>query len=196
MLVISEAILGRKVMSVHAGGAIANLDSAIIDPSNLKIMAFSVYARGLQYFSVVHSTDIREWSSLGVVINSEDDVMEVDDNIPKLKKLVEAKFKLDGIGVRTTSGKRMGRVRNYVFETDGFFVVKLYIEKTGLLSLLSQPLTIERESVVNVTNKFIVIDDDVNKAKIKNKKENVDYGFSAQSSDAASEMASDQVGKT
>lgn len=196
MLIISEAIPGRRVMSIHAGGAIATVGEAIVDPSNLKIKAFSVYARGLQYFSVVHSSDIREWSNLGVVINSEDDVMEVDDNMPKIKELVESKFKLDGISVRTSSGKRLGKVKNYVFETDGFFVVKLYVERSGLLSLLSQPLVIERDSVINVTSKYIVIDDDINKAKVKKAKENVDYGFSAQSSDAASEIASDQVGKT
>lgn len=197
MLVIDEIISGKKVMSIHAGRAIAAINEAVIDPSDLKIVAFSIHARGLRYFSVIHSSDIREWSNLGAVINSEDDVMEVDENMPKIKELVESKFRLGGIGVRTESGRRLGRVKNYIFETDGFFVVKLYIEKTGLLSLLSQPLVIERGSVINVTNKFIVIADDANKVKIKGRpKENIDYGFSTQSSDAASEIASDQVGKT
>ncbi len=197
VLVISEAIANKRIMSIHAGGAIASVDMAIIDPSNLKISAFSVYAKGLQYFSVIHSSDIREWSSLGVVINSEDDIMEVDENMPKLKQLIESKFELDGINVRTTSGKRLGKVRSYIFETDGFFVVKLYIEKTGLLSLLNQTLIVERDAVVNVTNKFIVISDEASKIRSKKGiKDNVEYGFSAQSSDAASEIASDQVGKT
>lgn len=198
MLIISEVISGKRVMSIHAGGAIATINEAVIDPTNLKIVAFSVHARGLQYFSVVHSSDIREWSELGAVINSEDDIMEVDENMPKVRSIAESKFKLEGIGVRTTSGKRLGKVRSYVFETDGFFVVKLYVERAGLLSLLSQPLIIERDSVVNVTNKFVVISDDANKVKSrsKGKKENVEYGFNAQSSDAAREIASDQVGKT
>lgn len=198
MLVISEAIANRRVMSIHAGAPIASINEAIVDPSKLKIEAFSVYSRNLQFFSVIHSNDIREWSALGVVINSEDEIMEVDDNMPKVKKLVESKFKLDGINVRTSSGKRLGKVRSYVFETDGFFVVKLYVEKTGLLALaniLNQPLVIDRESIINVTNKYIEISDESTKVKSKKIKE-VDYNFSPQSSEAASEMASDQVGKT
>lgn len=180
MLVLSEAVADKKVMSIHAGGAIATTSAAIIDPKNLKIVAFSVSAKGLKYFSVVHSSDIREWSALGVIINSEDDVMEVDENMPKIREIIESNFKLEGIGVRTESGKRLGRVKNYVFETDGFFVVKLYIEKSSMLGLFSQPLVIERDSVVNVTNKFIVVSDDKAKAKLKSSKvkEEVEYGFS------------------
>ena len=179
MLVLSETISGKKVMSIHAGGAIASIGDAIIDPSNLKIVGFSVAARGLKYFSVVHASDIREWSALGAVINSEDDIMEVDENMPKIRGLIESKFKLDGIGVRTESGKRLGKVKNYVFETEGFFVVKFYIEKSGPLNFFSQPLVIERDSVVNVTNKFIVVADDKSKVKAGDKKKtNVEYGFS------------------
>ncbi|HRV76131.1 MAG: hypothetical protein H6799_00280 [Candidatus Nomurabacteria bacterium] len=196
MLVISESIAGRRVMSIHAGAPIASINEAIIDPSNLKISAFSVYSQNLQFFSVVHSSDIREWSNLGLVINSEDDVMEVDDNMPKIKKLVESKFKLDGINVRTSSGKRIGKVKNYVFETDGYFIVKLYVEKTVILSLFSQPLIIGRDAVINVTDKYIVISDESAKVRVKRNKEAVDYGFSAQSSEAANDIASDQVGKT
>lgn len=180
MLVLSEAIGGRNVMSIHAGGAIAKTSEAIIDPANLKIIAFSVLARGLQYFSVIHCSDIREWSPIGVVINSEDDLMEVDENMPKIRELIESKFKLDGIGVRTESGKRLGRVKNFVFETDGYFVVKFYIERSGPFNLFNQPLVIERDSVVNVTNKFIVVSDDKSKVKAKASKvkEEVEYGFS------------------
>lgn len=180
MLILSEAISGKKVMSIHAGGAIAAASEAIVEPKNLKIVGFSVFARGIDYFSVVHSSDIREWSALGIIINSEDDVMEVDENMPKIREIVESKFKLEGIGVRTESGKRLGRVKNYVFETDGYFVVKLYVEKAGLLSLMSQPLVIDRDTVVNVTNKFIVISDDKAKAKVRGSrvKKEVEYGFS------------------
>lgn len=181
MLVISEAVSDKKVMSIHAGGAIAITGDAIIDPKNLKIVAFSVAAKGLKYFSVIHSSDIREWSALGVIINSEDDVMEVDENMPKIREIIESNFKLEGIGVRTEAGKRLGRVKNYVFETDGFFVVKFYVEKSSMLGLFSQPLVIERDSVVNVTNKFIVISDDKAKAKVKasKAKKEIEYGFSS-----------------
>lgn len=180
MLVLSEAIYGKKVMSMHAGGAIAALGEPIIDPANLKIAAFAVSSKGMQYFSVLHSNDIREWSSLGAIVNSEDSLMEVDENMPKIKDLVEAKFNLVGLGVRTESGKRLGRVHNFVFETEGYFVVKLNIEKRSLLGLINSPLSIERDSIVNVTKKFIVISDNANKVRVQNRKKaktNVEYGF-------------------
>lgn len=180
MLVLSEAIYGKRVMSIHAGGRIAEIQNAVIDPQNLKIVGFSVMARGLKYFSVLHSSDIREWSSLGAIVNSEDSVMEVDENMPKIKNLVEEGFELAGISVRTESGKRLGKVKNFVFETDGFFVVKIYVENRGLLSLFNGIRVIERDSVVNVTKKYLVVADDVLKIKSKKKaKENVEYGFNS-----------------
>ncbi len=179
MLILSEAISGKKVMSMHVGGAIATLGAPIIDPANLKIIGFSVTARGMKYFSVLHSSDIREWSPIGAIVNSEDSIMEVDENMPKIRDLVEGDFNLTGIGVRTESGKRLGKVRNFVFETDGFFVVKLNIEKRSLLGLINTPISIERDSVVNVTKKYIVISDNANKVRVKSekKKTNVEYGF-------------------
>ena len=180
MLVLSEAISGRKVMSIHSGGAISQLGEPLIDPSSLKIIAFATSTRGQRYFSVLHTSDIREWSGLGVIINSEDDIMEVDENMPKIKDLAEEGFRLDGIGVRTESGKRLGKVVNYVFETEGFFVVKLYIEKVSILGLIKSPISIERDSVINVTKKFIVVADDLNRVKSTEKTgANVEYGFNA-----------------
>ncbi len=180
MLILSEAISGKKVMSMHAGGAIAGLSEPIVDPTNLKIVAFSVGARGMKYFSVLHSSDIREWGPLGAIVNSEDVIMEVDENMPKIRELVEAKFNLVGLGVRTESGKRLGKVHNFVFETDGFFIVKINIEKRSVLGLFNTPLSIERDSIVNVTKKFIVISDNANKVRTKSDKKaeaNVEYGF-------------------
>jgi sporulation protein YlmC with PRC-barrel domain len=181
MLILSEAISGKKVMSIHSGGAIATIAEPVIDPKNLRIVAFSVSARGLKYYSVIHSSDIREWSQLGAIINSEDDLMEVDENMPKIKSVVEGGFNLLGINVRTESGRRVGKVRNFVFETDGYFVVKLYVERAGIFVLFNPVLLIERDSVVDVTKKYIVIKDAVIKIKDSSKKkarENVEYGFS------------------
>lgn len=166
-------------MSIHAGGAIANLQEAVIDPKNLKIIGFSVNARGLKYYSILHSSDIREWGTIGAIVNSEDSIMEVDENMPKVKDIVEGGFRLEGIGVRTESGKRLGNVRNFVFETEGYFVVKLNIENRGILSLMNGARTIQRDSIVNVTKKFLVVKDDALKVRTAKQKasENVEYGF-------------------
>jgi uncharacterized protein YrrD len=183
MLILSEAISGKKVMSLHAGGAIATISEPIIDPVNLKIVAFSVTARGMKYFSALHSNDIREWGPLGAIVNSEDALIEVDENMPIIKNLVEEGFKLANINVRTESGKRIGKVRNFIFESDGYFVVKINIESRSLMGLISTPKCIERDSIVNVTKKYIVISDSANKIKAANSKKagskNIEYGFDA-----------------
>jgi sporulation protein YlmC with PRC-barrel domain len=181
MLILNEAISGKKIMSVHSGGSIATISEPVIDPKNLKIVAFSISSKGLKYFSVVHSSDIREWSPLGAIINSEDEIIEVDENMPKIRSVVEDGFDLVGIKVRTESGKRLGKVKNFVFETDGYFVVKLYIEKTGLLAILNPVLLVERDSVVDVTKKYLVVKDaaiKLKQAQKKKLKQNVEYGFS------------------
>lgn len=180
MLILSDTVSKKAIMSVHAGKAIARIAEPIIEPSNLKIVAFSVSAPGLKFLSVLHSGDIREWSRLGVIVNSEDDIMEVDENMPKIRKLAEDNFQLGGVGVRTESGKRLGRVRNFVFETEGFFVVKFYVERFGLLGFTKPTLIFDRDSVVNITQKYIVIADDASRSVVgkKSPKDNLEYGFS------------------
>jgi sporulation protein YlmC with PRC-barrel domain len=175
VLILSNTINGKRVMSIHHGGAIAKIQSALIDPSKLKIEAFEVIGPGIRFFSILHSTDIREWGHLGAIINSEDDIMEVDESIPKILALTKDGFNLIGIQVRTEQGKRLGKVSDFVFESEGFNIVKLYVEKSVGFGIFKDPIILERSCIVNVTKKFIVVDTDSSvKASLE---ENVEYGF-------------------
>lgn len=165
MLVLSDAIFGVKVLSLHVAKPIAKVADALIDPSKLKIEAFSVRGGGIRYFSAIFTGDVREWGPMGLIVNSEDVIMEVDDNLPRLKGIVEDEFELVGARVRTESGKRLGKVVRFVFETEGFFVVKIYVDRISTLGLGRRPLIIERDSIVDVKKKHIIVKD----AHIKNK---------------------------
>lgn len=186
MLILSTAAVGRKVMSIHSGVAVAVIDEFIIDPAKLRIEAFSVRGPRVKFFSVLHTGDIREWNRMGVIVNSEDDIIEVGEDMPKVKSLVEDKFNLNNIGARTEAGKRLGKVKSFVFDDLSFGVVKINVEKGGILSIFGGMLVIDRASVVNVTKKYIVVKDGFEKIveSSKNKVlgkgvENVEYGFSA-----------------
>lgn len=189
MLILSTAEAGRKIVSIHSGGVVALIEASIIDPSRLKIVAFSVRGPRIKYFSILHTSDIREWGRgmLGVVINSEDDIVEVAEDMPKIKTLVEEKFRLVGINVRTESGKRLGRVKSYVFDSQSFDVTSINVEKLGIFSIFSGRLAIGRVSILNVTKRYIVVKDGTEKigaalkpGLIKNAADNVEYGFNSE----------------
>ncbi len=159
MLILDSLISQKRIYSVHSGSQIASLRNPVINRGNLKIEAFEIAAAGIRFLTVVHSVDIREWNRLGVIIDSEDDLMEVGHDMPKLKALVEDNCQLLEMGVRTQSGKRLGKVSDFAFDPSDYYIKKIYVDKSSIFSILKDPLIIGRESIIDITNKFIIIKD-------------------------------------
>ena len=83
MLVYNSRLIGTPVLSVQAGAPIAQISAAIVDPDNLKIIAFHLSGPLVESNAnnILGIPSIREYSNYGIVIDSIDELVSPDDVI-------------------------------------------------------------------------------------------------------------------
>lgn len=129
----------------------------IVDPRRLNIIAF--YCEGpLIDFSpaILHTTDIREFSSIGLIVDSADNIMPPDDLV-RLKEIMDYHFELEGKLVVEEGGHKLGKVGGYTVDSDSFYVVKLHVRPTFLQSLGRAELLVDRTQIREINDKQIVV---------------------------------------
>jgi sporulation protein YlmC with PRC-barrel domain len=144
-------------MSLQTGTQIGMAVRHIIDPRRLNIVAF--YCEGpLVDFNpaILHTADIREFSSIGLIVDSADNIMPPDDLV-RLKEILDYDFDLVGMQVVEEGGHKLGKVGGYTIDSDSFFVVKLQVRPTLLQSFGRAELLIDRTQISEINDKHIVV---------------------------------------
>lgn len=157
MLIWSERLADAPVMSLQTGGRLAIAHEPIIDPKELRVVAF--YCQGPLLDddpAVLHSDDIREFGELGLIVNDSEAIMPLSDLV-RLQKIIDLKFELIGKRVVDTAGHKLGKVNNYVIETGTFLIMKFSVKRPLLHSLQDSELVIAREQIRKITNDEIIV---------------------------------------
>ena len=157
MLLPRDRLLNLPIMSLQTGTQVGTAVGHIIDPRRLNIVAF--YCEGpLINFSpaILHTTDIREFSSIGLIVDSADNIMPPDDLV-RLKEVLDYHFELDGKQVVEDGGHRLGKVGGYTVDSESFFVVKLHVRPTFLQSFGQAELLVDRTQIREINDKHIVV---------------------------------------
>jgi len=157
MLALGSELIKMPVMSLHTGGRIANLQKPIINPVNLRILAYSLKEVILaEDSSLLRTDEIREVSSLGVIIDSADDFIGIDDVI-KIKEVSDLGFRLVSMPVVDERGHKLGKVSDYAVDTATFMIQKLYVKKAGFRSLTDTGMLIDRSQVIEINHSVIIV---------------------------------------
>ena len=133
MLVYGSKLIGCPILSLHVGGAVAFVRELIIDPNTLKVIGFYVEGPlvGRQAANILDVKDVREYSQMGMVIDSLDSLVEPDEVI-KIGKVVELNFSLNGLKVETKKGSKLGKVGDFTLNSDNFELQQLVVERPKL----------------------------------------------------------------
>lgn len=168
MLISANSLIRYPVLSMHIGGQIAFVTDLVIDPDNLKVVAFRVAGPevGGEVGDLLQTKDVREYSNLGIIIDSIDEFVNETDVI-KLRKILEIDFSLIGKKVVTKKGSKLGKVVGYNISTDDFSIMQLQVARPILKSFLDPELLIGRSEVVKVTDDKIVVKDEESKIRQK-----------------------------
>lgn len=167
MLIDATKLLDAPILSIHLGGMVAKTREIVIDPDSLKVVAFKVYGPEIgngeigEYLQV---KDVREYSPLGMIIDSSDEFIDTND-VVKLKNVLELNFSLDGMKVVTKKGTRLGKVSGYTVNTDNFMVQQLIVRRPILKSFVDPELTIGRSEIAKISDTEIIVKDE--EAKIR-----------------------------
>ncbi len=157
MLISSSRLIGTPVMSLQTGARLAVTKTPVIDPRNLFILAFELDGNLLdQHPSFLTVSDIREVSTMGIIIDSSDEFIGLGDVI-KIDEVYTFKFSLDNLPVKDTSDNKLGRVAGYSIEPGSFMVKQLKVRRPILKSLTDTELLIDRSQIVEISNDAITV---------------------------------------
>jgi len=156
MLQLSETLLDRPVLSLRAGGQVAQIEAAIINPRNLKLEGFYVTDSVDKQPLILLYQDIRELLPQGYIINDHDVLADPDDLV-RMKDVLDMRFELMKMPVVTTSKDSVGKVTDYAVEISTMYIQKLYVSQSIWKNLAGGSLSIDRSQIVEVSNKQIVI---------------------------------------
>lgn len=160
MLIYNSKLINLPILSVQDSGRIATIVKSIIDPDSLKIIAFRAYgAVNEDGGNILDAKSIREYSNLGIVIDSRDEFVK-DNDVVKIAKVLELGFDLNGLKVVTKKGSRLGHIIDFTVTDDNFSVQQLIVKRPSYKSFWDSELTIPRAEIVEVTDDKIIVRDE------------------------------------
>jgi sporulation protein YlmC with PRC-barrel domain len=169
MLLTISNMIGASVMSLQTGQPLAKLDAPIIDPHNLKIVAFYVSGPLVDISpAVVFAEDIREFGELGAIVDSSDNILSPEGMV-RLGEVIGYNFALNNIWVVDERRHKLGRVEDYTLNPDNFLVQQLYLKPTLVKSFSVAHLTVSRDQIVAIDNQKITVKSPTVKEKVVQK---------------------------
>src|SRR5690606_30485287 len=149
-------LLNKQVMSLRTSGPIATILQPIINPNNLKIEGFYCEDRFDKSTLILLTQDIRDTLPQGYVVNDHE-VLAQPEELIRLQKIISINFQLPGKHVVTVDKQKVGKVTDFATETSTFYIQKIYVGQSILKSLSAGQLSIDRNQIVEITNKKIII---------------------------------------
>ena len=157
MLILGSRLTNTPVMSLQTGTRLAHTQRPIIDPSTLRILAYEVDGPLLtQKPSFVRTNDIREYGRLGMIINSNDELIGLEDVI-KIKKIYDLQFPLNGIPVIDEHRRKLGKVEDYTLDTGDFVIQQINVRRGFLQGITDTGLLINRSQILEINNNSIIV---------------------------------------
>lgn len=174
MLVNASRLLDYPVLSLHVGGPIAWVDAEVVDPEKLKIVAFYVSGPAIQndpeVGEILEARDVREFSNLGMIVDSAETFVNPGD-VAKLDKILALNFSLIGLKVETKKGSKLGKIIDFVVDSETFMVQQLVVKRPIVKAFLDPELIIPRKEIVEVNDYKIIVKDEEDKIRKKAMKE-------------------------
>ncbi|MDO4979219.1 MAG: PRC-barrel domain-containing protein [Candidatus Saccharibacteria bacterium] len=162
MVINSKSLLNCPVLSLHIEGETARTNSIIVDPDNLKIMAFGVSGplTGRDGTGdILMTSSVRELNlRVGMIINSADEFVSRGE-VVKLDKVLDLNFSLIGLNVVTKKGTKLGKVIDFTVSED-FTVLQLIVKRPLMKALMDPELVISRKEIVAVDDYTVTVRDE------------------------------------
>ncbi len=174
MLINATKLIHYPVLSLHVGGQVAWVKSEIVDPETLKIIAFYLDGAAIknnpELGDILEAIDIREFADIGMIVDSVDDFVE-EGQVSKLDEVLSLNFSLIGLKVETKKGSKLGKIIDYVVDTENFMVHQLIVKRPAVKAFLDPELIIPRKQIVEIDDYKIIVKDEERKIRQRAAKE-------------------------
>ena len=157
MLISQQRLIHTPVMSLQTGAELARTKRILVDPRDLTVVAYEVEGSMLdERPSFLRPDDVRELSNLGLIIDSSDEFVGIDDVI-RIKQVHDFSFDLIGLDVVDDQKHKLGKVNAYNLDSGSFSVQQLVVKRPLLRSLNDTELLINRSQIIEVNDERIVV---------------------------------------
>lgn len=156
MLQLGGSLINKAVLSLRTSSKIGEVVGVIINPNNLKIEGFYVKVPNSKENLILITQDIRENSLNGFIINDQE-VLTGPEELVRLKHVLKLDFQLLNKPVVTVGKTKLGKINDYAADSETLYIQKLYVGQSLLKSFSGGQLSIDRDQIVEITNKKIVI---------------------------------------
>lgn len=157
MIVVGSKLIHMPIMSLQTGGQLATTARAITDPRTLTIVAYEVEGALLdEHPSLLRVADVREFSDIGLIIDSSDEFVTTGD-VLQLDKLYALGFNLVGMPVIDEKKRKLGRVVDYTIDSVGFVVQQLSVQRPLLKRLNDTEFLIHRKQITEINDTHIIV---------------------------------------
>ena len=157
MLIPLDRLIGTPVMSLQTGAQLARVKEVLVDPRDLTVVAYELEGSTLvEQPSFIRPVDVRELSNLGLIVDSSDEFVGVDDVI-KIKQVHEFHFTVIGLDVIDDKKHKLGKVRSYNLDAASFALEQLIVRRPLLRSLNESELLIHRSQILEVNDERILV---------------------------------------
>ena len=144
MLVYNSHLIGTNILSVQAGGPIGQINSTIVNPDNLQIIAFRLTGPLIdRRANILDVNSIREYSDYGMVIDDVDELVGPND-VVHIEQILELNFDLLSLKVETKKGTKLGQLIDFTVNSDDFQVQQIIVKR---------PLSLAKKSLKLPTTK-------------------------------------------
>lgn len=157
MLISHDRLLKTPVMSLQTGAELASTRQILVDPRDLTIVAYELEGPVLdENPSFLRPVDVRELSNLGLIVDSSDEFVGLDDVI-RIKQVHGYGFDLIGLDVIDDDKKKLGKVQSYNLDSGSFSVQQLVVKRPLLKSFGEAELLINRTQIVEVGVSYVKV---------------------------------------
>lgn len=166
MLIDGQKLIGCPVLSLHVGRPIATTVESIIDPNDLKIIAFKLTGGvvGGDVGDILRSSSVREFSDIGMIVDSEDVFVSRTDII-KIDEIMSLEFKLIGLKVVTKKGSKLGKVKGYTVDSKTFEIIQIIVQRPAMKAFIDPELVVSRNEIIEVDDYTVTVKDEEEKIR-------------------------------
>lgn len=157
MLLAGSRLINAPVMGLQTGSELGRTSQPVINPRSLQIVAYEVEGPTLdKHPSLLRIADVREFSDIGIIIDSSDEFVSPDDVI-KLGEIYNLHFSPMGMKVIDEKKHKLGKVDGYTIETGGFVIQQLSVKRPLLKGLNDPQLLIHRSQITEISDDAIIV---------------------------------------
>ena len=167
MLLNGSKLINTPILSLHLGAPIGVVKDVVVDPNDLRIIALIVngpQAGNGEYGNILDIRSIREYSNLGMIIDSIDDLVSPGDVI-KIDNVMKLNFSLNGLNVKTKKGTKLGKIYDFTFEPSSMMVQQMIVKRPVFKAIIDPELVIGRSEIKEVNDYDIIVKDEEQKIK-------------------------------